>query len=118
MAWAAWLEQHRTTVRPVAGRPKESRETLTLRVRAIARLPFVKEFYIGRGADLSEKKSVHGSDDIVELYSAESVDNAIEVETALVRTYHSHPKCTNEAPKEGGATSHEPGSSVYMAIWL
>ena len=117
-AWAAWLEQHRTTVRPVGGRPKESRETLILRVRAIARLPFVREFCIGRGTDLSERKSAHSSDDIVELYSADSADNAIEVETALLRTYHNHPKCTNQEPREGGTASDESGNSVYMAIWL
>ena len=78
----------------------------------------VKEFYIGRGVDPSERKSYHDSDDIVAIYFTDSVENAIAIEDALIKSFYNDPKCSNDAPHGGGGVSEEYGNYVYVAIWF
>jgi hypothetical protein len=103
---------------PLTGWPDEVLPELTRIVSTIANNKNVSKFYIGRGVDLSERKSKHSCDEIIAIYSTDSIDNAIEVEEYLIKTFYSHPKCDNEAPHGGGGVSEEYGSYVYAAIWF
>jgi hypothetical protein len=112
------IMQRRQDMKPLTGWPKDVFPVLVRLVDFIAKQRAVKEFYTGRGADPSERRSYHGSDDIVAIYFTDSVDNAIVVESALIKTFYDHPKCSNDAPHGGGGVTEEYGSYVYVAIWL
>ena len=86
------IMQRRQDMKPLTGWPKDVFPVLVQLVDSIANDRAVKEFYIGRGADPSERRSYHGSDDIVAIYFTDSVDNAIVVESALIKTFYNHPK--------------------------
>jgi hypothetical protein len=75
------------------------------------------EFYIGRAVDPDERQSQHGSDDIILIYETDSPDNAIIVEEALIQTYISHPKCSNDADDARGNVSDQWRNFVYVAVW-
>jgi hypothetical protein len=110
--------QRRQDMKPLTGWPKDVFPVLVQLVDFIANDRAVKEFYTGRGVDPSERRSYHGSDDIAAIYFTDSVDNAIVVESALIKTFYDHPKCSNDAPHGGGGVTEEYGSYVYVAIWL
>jgi hypothetical protein len=103
---------------PLTGWPKDVFPALVRLVDSIANHRSVKEFYIGRGVDPSERKSYHGSDDIATIHFTDSVDNAIAIESALIETFYSHQKCSNDALHGGGGVTEEYGSYVYVAIWF
>ena len=92
---------------PITGWPKDVFPMLVQLVNSIVNQKSVKEFYIGRGRDPSERKSYHGS-----------VDNSIAIESALIDTFYNHQKCNNKAQHGGGGVSEEYGNYVYVAIWF
>lgn len=100
------------------GWPKDVFPMLVQLVNSIVNQKSVKEFYIGRGRDPSERKSYHSSDDIFAIYFTDSVDNSIAIESALIDTFYDHQKCNNKAQHGGGGVSEEYGNYVYVAIWF
>jgi hypothetical protein len=67
---------------------------------------------------LGGTQSRHGCDDILELYHTDSKENAMDVEDALVKTFHRHPKCNNDAKHGGRGISDYFINYVYIAIWV
>jgi len=103
---------------PLTGWPKCVLQELIRYIEYIANRREINEFYIGRGIDLDERRRQHGCDDIIALYETDSIDNAIEVENALINRFYGHPKCSNDAPHGGGGVSEEYKYQVYLAIWF
>ncbi len=77
----------------------------------------IEEFYIGRTDNLTASKSRHGCDDMLALYETDSADNAMDVEDALIKTFHKHSKCSNDAKHSGGGAADYFVNYVYIAIW-
>ena len=76
-------------------------------------------FYIGRCgiSQLDSRFSDHGAEEIIPIYQTTSVDNAIEVEDALINTFYEHDKCDNDAENGGGGVSEDVEHYVYLALW-
>lgn len=103
---------------PFTGWPKNVFPSLVSVVSQIVENPNIREFYIGRGVDISDRSSAHGSDDVVPLYETNTYKNAILVEESLIQRFILHPKCNNKAPHGGGGTSESYKSYVYIALWF
>ena len=102
---------------PLKGRPDEVLDDLEQLILEAIERDDISQFYIGRSADLDSTQERHGSDEIIPLYQPESVENAIEVEEALLKTFYNHPKCENESEHGDGGIILEFVSYVYVAIW-
>ncbi len=102
---------------PLRGWPSSEMSKLKARVRGISRRRAVSAFYIGRTVDLDATYHRHGCDDILPVYETASIGHASEVETELIRTFISHPKCDNDATHAGGGVSEEYVYYVYVAVW-
>lgn len=101
----------------ITGWPNDAIPKLKQRVRYIASKDEVAEFYIGRTNNLEAASSRHGCDKIIPIYKSTSVDNILEVEYELIKTFIHHPKCSNDANHSGGGTSEGYINYVYVAMW-
>lgn len=102
---------------PLSGYPRNVFPRLVQVVNSIANDRSVRLFYIGRTVDPYKRMIEHDSDNIIPIYSTESIDHAIDIEDALIEHFYNHPKCDNDAPHGGGGISEEYGNYVYVAIW-
>ena len=99
------------------GWPSDVIPGLIRQVRRAVNSGEVSEFYIGRTAHLSQRKSRHGADDFQHIYKTTSVNNSEEVEQALINAFYDHPKCSNLADDSRGGVSEGREHYVYVAIW-
>lgn len=100
-----------------SGWPANVTQSLKNRVRNIINNERVYEFYVGRTTDITSTGSRHGCDVIIPVYSTSSADHAIQVEGALIRTFHRHPQCSNDSPHSGGGVADGYMNYVYVAVW-
>ena len=100
------------------GWPSAVISKLIRKVSAVANNRAVQEFYIGRTSDPQQCVGRHGCHVIDAIYYTDSIDNAIEVETALIQSFYYHPKCSNDAPDGRGSYSQDYGQFVYVARWF
>ena len=100
----------------LTGRPGRVLPKLFKKVNSIANKKEVDEFYIGRSVDIGKRRSGHDCDEIIAIYSTDSIDNAIVVEETLIGEFINHKKCTNKA-EDGRGNFSDDGSYVYVAIW-
>jgi hypothetical protein len=77
----------------------------------------VDEFYIGRSVNMEGRSSDHGCHEIRCLYETQSVERALDLEDALIKHFHNHPKNNNDEAHSGGSTA-EGIQHVYLALWL
>lgn len=105
-------------MKPLTGWPKDIFPALIQFLDSIVDHKSVKKFRIGRSVDPSQRASLHGGDDTFAIYFTDSVDNAIAIESTLIETFYTHPKCVNRAPHGGGGITEEQGNYVYVAIWF
>lgn len=103
---------------PLKGWPKDVIPILQSELADFIEEPEIAEFYIGRTNDLGAAQSRHGCDDILDMYQTDSVEHAMDVEDALVKAFHRHPKCSNDAKHSGGGASDGFVNYVYIAIWI
>lgn len=78
----------------------------------------VEEFYVGRTNNLVATKSRHGCEQIIPMYETSSTNNACIIEDALIKTFITHYKCSNNASHSGGCTSEDYINYVYIALWF
>ena len=102
---------------PIKGWPAEVVDVLADIISDIIAPPEVEEFYIGRTNNLSATRSRHDCDEIFGIYETDSVDNAIEVENALIKIFVTHPKCSNNSDHGGGGASDDYINGAYIALW-
>jgi hypothetical protein len=102
---------------PLKGWPASIISVLKREVADFIEDPEIKWFYIGRTNNLAASKSRHGSDDILSLYETDSAENAMDVEDVLIKKFHNHPKCNNDAKHSGGGATDGFINYVYIAIW-
>jgi proteasome lid subunit RPN8/RPN11 len=86
-------------------------------IAAFAASGGVEEFYIGRSVNMEGRNSNHRSDDIRCLYETRSLERALDLEDALIKHFHDHPKNNNDQEHSGGNTA-EGLQHVYLALWL
>ncbi len=103
-------------IKCLTGWPGDVLPKLFKKVDLIADNNKVYKFYIGRSVDVDKRKSAHACDEIVAIYSTDSINNAIVVEETLIRGFINHKKCNNEA-EDGRGNFSDDGSYVYVAIW-
>jgi len=103
---------------PLTGRPKQVIFKLKKFIEEIDDDDDVDTYYLGRTNDPEARQSEHGANELVELYQTDSVDNAIEVEEAIIQIFIGHDKCDNEADHGGGGVSDDPPQFVYVALWF
>lgn len=98
------------------GSPDEVREPLRRSVAAMVRSDGVSGFYIGRSNSVEARTPKHGGDEARCLYESSSPDRAMDVEDDLIKFFHGHPKCLNDAEHSGGNVG--PGlQHVYIVLW-
>lgn len=102
---------------PLKGWPRDVISVLQREVGDFIKETEIVEFYLGRTNNLGATQSRHGCDSILDLYQTDSVENAIDVEDALVKSFHNHPRCSNDARHSGGGASDGYVNYVYIAIW-
>ena len=100
----------------LTGWPENVLPKLFKKMDLIANNKEVDEFYIGRSVDIGKRQSEHSCDEIIPIYSTDSIDNAIEVEKILIRKFINRKKCNNKA-EDGRGNFSDDGSYVYVAIW-
>jgi len=104
-----------------SGWPAEVLPDIALEIHGLIKDERVKKFKIGRTDDPRSRTYAYARnncDELQILYLTESLDNAMDVEDALINRFISHPKCCNIAPHSGGGISTVyAGNSVYIAIW-
>jgi hypothetical protein len=102
---------------PLKGWPRDVIPVLMRELAGFIEDDEIEEFYIGRTDDLTSTRSRHGCDDILDLYQTDSVENAMDVEHALINAFHTHRKCSNDAKHSGGGAQDYYINYVYVAIW-
>jgi hypothetical protein len=102
---------------PLKGWPSSVIPVLLREVTDFVEESEIEWFYIGRTDNLAATQSRHGCHDILDLYQTDSVENAMDVEDALIKAFHNHPKSTNDAKHSGGGTQEYYINYVYVAIW-
>ncbi len=76
------------------------------------------QFYVGRTNDLNATYSRHGCEEIIPIYRTESIRNAAAIEDELIKSFHAHHKCNNNASHSGGNWSGDYIQWVYVALWF
>lgn len=103
---------------PMTGRPIVVIEDLRSIISYNIRRRAFDEFYVGRSVDLVATRYRHGCDLIAALYQTSSQLYAMDVEDYLIKTFHHHRKCSNDAIHCGGGGSGDFINFVYLALWL
>jgi len=102
---------------PMTGRPADVLDDLAQFVSETIGQKSVAKFCIGRTGDIDSAISRHKCDNIVALYHAERIQNAIKIESALVKLLTKNGKCANGKPRTLRKGSGKSASYVYLAIW-
>lgn len=75
----------------------------------------MKEFYIGRSANVEHRASGHEADEIACLLETSSLRRAAAVEDALLKHFRRHPKIANLRADSGGNAA-EGLQHIYLAL--
>jgi hypothetical protein len=79
----------------------------------------VERFLMGTTVDLVRCRKALRAGEIVSLHEADTPEEAVEVEDALLARFGSHPKCSNEGDPEPDTDTLDGSGvlSVFVAIW-
>ena len=102
---------------PMKGRPADVLSDLAQFVSGTIGQKSVAKFCIGRTGDLDSALSRNKCDNILALYRADRILNAIKVESSLIELLRDNDKCANSKERRPGGGSRSSASYVYLAIW-
>lgn len=74
------------------------------------------DFKIGRTNNPEHRDSGHQSDELIEVYRTDSLDEVMEMETIAIRTFIDWEGCQN-GPEDSRGNSGPGVQSVYVAFW-
>jgi hypothetical protein len=89
------------------------------RVSDVAERADVEAFVVGATANVAKCRLRLGAEDVVPIYEANGVQDASEVENALIERFSAHPRCGNEPHREydDSHLANDDVISVYVAVW-
>jgi hypothetical protein len=98
---------------------KPNIEHICAKMKAIAERKDVGRFLMGTTVDLTRCLKALRAEDIVSLHDADTPEEAIEVEDALLARFSAHPKCSNEGEPEPDTDTLDGTGvlSVFVAVW-
>jgi hypothetical protein len=99
--------------------PKPDLERICARMKEIADRKDVDRFLMGTTVDLTRCLKSLRAEDIVSLHDADTPEEAVEVEDALLARFGAHPKCSNEGEPEPDTDTLDGSGvlSVFVAVW-
>jgi hypothetical protein len=89
------------------------------RVSDVADREDVEEFILGATSDVARCRARLGAEDVIPIYEADCMQEASDVEDALIDHFATHPKCGNEPEHEYDDRNmgDDEVVSVYVAVW-
>lgn len=108
---------------PITGWPVEVLEEVVDLVELIIADQEIEEFYFGRTNDPERRRGEHDADEVFPVYKTDSLDNAKDMEEALIHLFSKDDRCSNKAKvitAKGPIGSVDPDSVqyVYVAVWF
>jgi hypothetical protein len=99
--------------------PRTDVEKVCKRMAEVANREDIARFLIGTTVDLARCRNALRAEDIVALHEADTPEEAIEVEDALLARFASHPKCSNEGETEPDTDTLDGSGvlAVFVAVW-
>ena len=100
-------------------RPNVNVERVCKQMAEVAGREDIARFLIGTTVDLARCRKALRAEDIVALHEADTPEEAILVEDALLERFASHPKCSNEGEHEPDTDTLDGSGvlAVFVAVW-